>query len=620
MNRRRPSEPTFSVVGCSNCSTLWIVRDLHSHDTAECPQCRSTHQRSNLRPKAQHDDWHGACELRSQILADRAGERERYQNEDDYAILENRADDYLGAYDAHYSKEVDEVLGTVGIEETGECSADHAEAVLGTVGTDEISADLGLSTAELETEVDRVAGRVVDDQELHDAKMDRHYGVDREPVSLDSEFSAASRLIEDADRAITSDLRSHLDLDAGQLQFVSHAESVADAHATDVSSTTDLHESLFGTVEGRMQDRLLDAAADVVHRVGHDWQAFVDVLDAIVNPEAPPHADASHPDVSRSADGLFASLLERALSGDSDERFRKFVSQLGGNTFADVRTSIQDAIDGPLALFRASGVAPEVVLSLPGDLFEWKRETRENLIEYVAALGKGCDLKVVASPLVQQRIIWETDREILPEGVAESTIARHTDRLDDDQLTAAVDDARSEIKLDSSAWDILQLICEGRTNEARYGSGSDLLADERVDYVRTSVSSFITTLKENGLVNVPGPQNDKYAVATEIGIAALDTVRPLIGKQSQLNVFDSAQNQSSVENTLVSDADLCSPKQGREGGTGLTQTAPQDSLVPATAGGSADSSDSTDKKKVCKGPQRLFNRPCRCRATPPLGT
>ncbi len=551
-----------------------------------------------LRPKAQHEHWHGACELRSRILAARAGAKDAYKDEDDYAILEDRSEEYLDNNGKLFETRADDVLGTVGVEETSECSDDHVENVLGTVGTDKICVDLNLPTDDLETEADRVAGCVVDDQELIEAKMDRHYGVDREPVSLDPNFSAAGRLVENADRAVTSDIRSHIDFHTGELNFVSHTESVADAHVSGVSSATDLHKSLFGAIEGQMQDLLLDAAVEVAHRVGHGHQAFVDVLDAVVNPEAPPQAGAFSPDVSRSADGLFASLLERALSGDSDEQFREFVSQLGGNTFADVRTSIQDVVEGPLAVFRAASVTPEVVVSLPSDLFEWKAETRQNLIEYVAALGKGCDLKVVASPFVQQRIIWETDPDILPEGVAESAIARHTDRVDDDQMTADVDDARSEIKLDSGAWDILQYICEGRTNQARYGSGSDLLADERIDYDRSSVSTFVSTLETHGLVNVHGPQNDKYAVATEIGIAALNTVRPLIGKQSQLDSFELAPNQSGVENTLDSDADLCTPEQGRQGGTGLTQTAQTDNSAGATAGSSSDSSELSDRKQA----------------------
>jgi DNA-binding MarR family transcriptional regulator len=534
-------------------------------------------------------------------LAVCAGEDEAYENEDDYSVLEDRADEYLDKYDEVYGKEADEVLGTVGVSEIhgGDLEAE-VDRVVGTVGESELCEALGFETKDLEAEADRVAGNVISDDEQFDRQMDRHYGVDRDPVTLDTEWTTGSRTSTvDADRPIASDIRSHVEIDSGSMAFATSTESAADAHATGVSNATELHKSLFGDTESVIQDKLLDAAVDVARRVGGDRKAFVDVLDAIVNPDAPPNAGASHPEVSKSVDGYFEQMLLRVLEGRDDQHIRELVSQLGGNTSGDLRTSLQDAVDGPLAVLRASSVTPTVVVSLPNNLFDsdFKTKTRQNLIEYVCALGHGCDLKVVASPMVQQRFIWETDRDLIPEGVAENTLARHTNRLDTSQLTEAVSEARSNIKPADPEWDILFLISEGRTDQARYGSGSDLLADQRVDYDRSTVSTFVSTLERNGLVDVHGPQNARYAVVTEAGLAALDTMRPIIGKQSDLQAFESVENPEGVGDTLVSDVDLCSPQQGREGGTALAQSAQQDN----PAGGSASSSASSDSEPDGEG-------------------
>jgi len=190
---------------------------------------------------------------------------------------------------------------------------------------------------------------------------------------------------------------------------------------------------------------------------------------------------------------------------------------------------------GRLAVLRASSVTPTVVVSLPNNLFDsdFKTKTRQNPHRVrVCALGHGCDLKVVASPMVQQRFIWETDRDLIPEGVAENTLARHTNRLDTSQLTEAVSEADRTSSQPIQSGIFCSLFRFGTHRQARYGSGSDLLADQRVDYDRSAVSTFVSTLERNGLVDVHGPQNARYAVVTEAGLAALDTMRPIIGKQS----------------------------------------------------------------------------------------
>ncbi|MFC6725086.1 DUF5817 domain-containing protein, partial [Halobium palmae] len=113
--RRRPDSPArFAVVGCRDCGGLWVVEHLHRHETATCRSCSRTHQTSKLRALARADDHGAICELRARILADRAGAGDAYDQEDDFPVLEERADEYLAQGDMLWSERADDVLGTIG--------------------------------------------------------------------------------------------------------------------------------------------------------------------------------------------------------------------------------------------------------------------------------------------------------------------------------------------------------------------------------------------------------------------------------------------------------------------------------------------------------------------------
>lgn len=117
----------YAVVGCSDCSQLWIL-DTHDPEqpvTAECPRCGAGHLRRKLRPLAQHDDHAAAAELRSRILAERAGARESYETEDGYADQARRVDERFDAGDDLLAEEAEQHLA-----ERENRFADLAEAYL----------------------------------------------------------------------------------------------------------------------------------------------------------------------------------------------------------------------------------------------------------------------------------------------------------------------------------------------------------------------------------------------------------------------------------------------------------------------------------------------------------
>ena len=62
----------YDVVGCGQCSTLWIRSGEAA--TATCPRCGKRHQVDRLKPLAQAATADGAREARTQLLAERGAD------------------------------------------------------------------------------------------------------------------------------------------------------------------------------------------------------------------------------------------------------------------------------------------------------------------------------------------------------------------------------------------------------------------------------------------------------------------------------------------------------------------------------------------------------------------
>lgn len=82
----------YAVVGCRECHEHWIVEELRQKETSSCPRCGTTRQTDKLRAKEWEDEWEVAAERRARILADRAGELDRFLEEDDYPVLQDEID------------------------------------------------------------------------------------------------------------------------------------------------------------------------------------------------------------------------------------------------------------------------------------------------------------------------------------------------------------------------------------------------------------------------------------------------------------------------------------------------------------------------------------------------
>jgi hypothetical protein len=380
-------------------------------------------------------------------------------------------------------------------------------------------------------------------------QIDQYYDTD-EPVTVETDDESDG----DADgdgRSLVGETSNK-----GDLRLSTSVDKFADAVVDAPTSTTDLHEELFA-VDAPLQEKLLDAGEDLAEQADGDRGEFFKLFDEFT--------DEFFMD---SVGGSFCTELIEGLDGGNRFRVKKLVSQLGNNTYLDVRTGLTDVYAGPFAVFRGSDITPMVVVRITADLFDTdavSRETRENVVEYLTELARGCEVRIVASGLVQTRLLQE-HREILPASVIESSIARLTETpLSDDRMSLATE-ALANINYTDSAWDVLHVICEGRHDTAWY---RELRNDPRLNFGRTRLSQCLSLLEDYELIRREGPQNDKYAIATPAGTAALDALEAQIGKQADLDSFgespDSDGSDDGVSRTPDSCSDPCTPAASREG-------------------------------------------------------
>jgi len=81
----------YAVVGCGECSALWIVEGRP--ETSQCPRCGTTRQYDKRRQFLTTDDEDHAREVRASMLASRQGQDDAFAALDSFAELEREIDD-----------------------------------------------------------------------------------------------------------------------------------------------------------------------------------------------------------------------------------------------------------------------------------------------------------------------------------------------------------------------------------------------------------------------------------------------------------------------------------------------------------------------------------------------
>ncbi|KDE58389.1 putative pNRC100 replication protein H [Halostagnicola sp. A56] len=80
----------YAVVGCSECSHLWLLEGRS--ETTQCPRCGSRRAYEKRKKFVETEDADHARDVRASMLANRQGEGEAFAELESYATLETRVD------------------------------------------------------------------------------------------------------------------------------------------------------------------------------------------------------------------------------------------------------------------------------------------------------------------------------------------------------------------------------------------------------------------------------------------------------------------------------------------------------------------------------------------------
>ncbi|USZ75643.1 DUF5817 domain-containing protein [Halorussus vallis] len=468
---------THQVVGCSTCSGHWIAEDLHGQETTECPLCFTQHQTDHLNVLFSHDDFDVAAEIRSKILAEKAGHRDRYEAEDDYGELADRVDEL------HRRRE--DVL---------EAEAEQCFEQFDTAFADEVEASLDAHRARgefLEAEAwavfeDWHAAIATEEEALGAfAHFTNAFGEEREayeerrsPRWTDEELPEIGE---------GGDLVPTQQVPASSAGILSLDESIAGLSKSSVRAIGD------AIVEG-LQETAKSHGLDVLHDLL--VEASVDIEDADIVSLAVQTAKGS-----TNAEGRLRRALWHASAG---------------------RRTTADAFVVP-QLLSVVEATPTVPVHVDDEFFDLRREQREDVARYLAALAVGCEVRLIATGRVHWEL-WQDQRELLP--VSRDDIRPIAE--------ARLDEARSRLGPDSPEVQILRWLSEEDAETLSYSALDSKLA------VSTSRRSQLLHDDERGLVTL-GLANDfstgssKSVELLPAGTRFLEWLDAEFGTQSELD-------------------------------------------------------------------------------------
>lgn len=114
----------YAVVGCSECTALWIVEGRP--ETTACPRCRTRHQFARLKTFVETDDENEARDARATMLAKRSDEEDALDALQPFEAMEQRAQE-AGVSDETYlagsGVDPDEVTEAATEDESGGASS-----------------------------------------------------------------------------------------------------------------------------------------------------------------------------------------------------------------------------------------------------------------------------------------------------------------------------------------------------------------------------------------------------------------------------------------------------------------------------------------------------------------
>ncbi|WP_134672616.1 DUF5817 domain-containing protein [Halorussus marinus] len=480
---------TYQIVGCSNCTGYWITENLREQATTECPLCFQQHDTAKLNVRFQHDNFETTAEIRSKIVAQHAGELDAYENCDDYGIQADRVDELHRDRERRFADEAEQAFS-----EYDELLADEVETSL-----EHWRAQHDYLEAEAWDALSDQHTRFADEAKEAFRDQDTRLG-DR--VDLDRDYSTVDH--DDPETLGTT----------GGLSFTEQGR-FADATLTLEAPVSELA----ATIVDQLRDTLVDAIRELADgRSALELQALLD--DAGVT--------ASQPDTD------LLGLADRVARG-SKHAALDFYGQLAQTAG---RATTEDTTLAP-QLLALVDTTPTIKVDLTSAFWDRRRSQREDICEYLAALARGCDVRIIGSPL-DQHDLYDDHRSDLPVSRDDITPSRESR---DDRVEAA----KASLDRDGREIAILRALAGEDSQTLPYGA----LYSRFTGVQDSRIRQCISTLSGLGVVDTFGPNTDRYVELLPAGEDYLNWLDTETARQQTLEESVSDQLQSSDDSRVT---------------------------------------------------------------------
>jgi hypothetical protein len=483
---RPHSEPRYAVVGCRRCQSHWLVENLDTHDQVQCASCGAVWQADRLRPHAQTDDLDVARELRARILADRAGESDRYAAVDDYGALEEQVSDYF----------------------------DQQEALFGT----KAEAQLDEHRQQFETLADayleQKSQRFETAAEAYLDRRDRWLEAEAEAVLDRNDQRYADAVTEEVDLDV-------FDVDLGEASVTLARPGQARVDAIQLTRVGPQVSDWLPDLWAQLLPRTADLARKIADE--HDSSDAAALAEACGVPIAVTTGD--HQEPIAAAQQYFTLLATHARAdaatsdAQNDDR-REALTTIG--TGQDPLNSGLDAlVAGPLRLHAQNDRIIPITLTLdPASWQEAPKSTRERALRILSHLATVFDVRVVCCSQAAERTLRDHS-EWAEAHLTEPEDGFRPDASDEDDTGTphAAYEAAQQFTPGDGHLRIVAALRDAEPRQAR-----TLADDPDVDLASGSISAYLGRLEAAGFVDIDRSGTFHTATLTPLG----DALSPLI--------------------------------------------------------------------------------------------
>ncbi|WP_144240065.1 DUF5817 domain-containing protein [Haladaptatus cibarius] len=468
---------TYNVVGCSTCHGFWLVEDVREQQTAQCRLCGHQHDAKTLRIRFSHDEREVAAQVRARILAEKAGERERFENVENYAALETR------------------------IQQDIETQAEFLEQEAKEAFSEYYSA----FGEEYEQYHDRM--NAVFSDEAKEAFSEYYSAFEAEAAEVGQWWMGAFReeLEEYLERS------DDLDVDVPDLGIAGEMTFTQQPPINSVA-TIALNKPLSSISKAVLEtDHVREMLADVLREIAEERDSLT--IAAILDDAGIELEDSNLP-----------GLVTQIAKGSSDA-VETFIDRL--RLTGHGRSSLEDTfvVGRLLAL---SDEEPTIDVRLSESFWNLDRSQREMVCEYLAELAAGCSVRLVGSGLRHQRLFAD-HRDKLP--VSYDSNTQHPE-----SVGKRVERAREELGQNSTQVRILRALRAESGQTLSYSaldSAASLSPSRRSQCLHGTSSE--AGIIELGLAADFGTDQNKHVELLRAGEQYLDWLDDEIAQQRRLD-------------------------------------------------------------------------------------